>query len=406
MSEYTDDGSVTVFIQPEWFANHAGPYTLTNVAVRCPDDHNTLVSADELEVLVPSGFHPATHNHLSSFKARAETNKEREERVTMGRRPSHEELEAFWSRQHDRDENRRRLMEHKYPGKHHNALQGGGCSSSSPSSTYANGRDHSKGIILIHGYCAGGNPWPTSDFSNSYGVDVFLNPCQSISHNTFAKRIGLFGSKLKSSSTNPFGSGTPKSNNPKPSNLKSCGIIAHSQGGAASVHLYANYWSCLDNYAKAGSYRIQTVGTPYKGTALAGNLATFGNWFGVGCGAVNDLTESGGNSWHNNLPSWAGSIARYYRTTYIDRSWYCGDDYCDWFTDWALSGQEDGTVEVGRSTLSGATNGGVLAGQCHTSGMRHNQQTTNGRDKKDGCKSSKAGSNINRNAVMRDASRK
>jgi pimeloyl-ACP methyl ester carboxylesterase len=79
-----------------------------------------------------------------------------------------------------------------------------------------------------------------------------------------------------------------------------CSIIAHSQGGAAALHLYTYYWSCLDD---AGNVRlIQSVGTPYQGTPLAGNIALLGNIFGVGCGYNYDLTYNGAAGWLSGIP--------------------------------------------------------------------------------------------------------
>ena len=59
-------------------------------------------------------------------------------------------------------------------------------------------------------------------------------------------------------------------------NISSCGIIAHSQGGLASLHLYTYYWSCLDDASIGGNRLIQAVGSPYQGTPLAGTIAAIG----------------------------------------------------------------------------------------------------------------------------------
>ena len=111
--------------------------------------------------------------------------------------------------------------------------------------------------MLVHGYCSDGNPFPTSQFT---GEIVFNDPNQNRTHDQFANLIRNFGASYPS-----------------------FGIVAHSQGGAASLHLYTYYWSGLD-YATGGSRLIQSVGTPYQGTALAGNLACLDNIFGAGCG--------------------------------------------------------------------------------------------------------------------------
>ena len=106
-------------------------------------------------------------------------------------------------------------------------------------------------LMLVHGYCSGGNPFPTSQFSNNI---VFSDPNKNRTHDQFANLIKNFGASYPS-----------------------FGIVAHSQGGAASLHLYTYYWSGLD-YATGGSRLIQSVGTPYQGTALAGNLAALGRF--------------------------------------------------------------------------------------------------------------------------------
>ena len=85
----------------------------------------------------------------------------------------------------------------------------------------------------------------------------------------------------------------------------------------SSVHVL--YWSCLDN---VGSGRvIQSVGSPYQGTPLAGNLAAMGDVFGAGCGVQNDLTTSGAATWLSPIPSWARSQVNYYTTSFTDKWW-------------------------------------------------------------------------------------
>ncbi|MEO6590078.1 MAG: hypothetical protein ABIP06_12320, partial [Pyrinomonadaceae bacterium] len=133
-------------------------------------------------------------------------------------------------------------------------------------------------LMLVHGYCSG-DVWGgvAGQFSNYV---KFLDLNQNRTHDQFANLIRNFGA-----------------------NLPSYGIVAHSQGGAASLHLYTYYWSGLD-YAGTGRL-IQSVGTPYQGTALAGNLAALGSVFGAGCGTNNDLAYSGAAAWLAGIPSWA-----------------------------------------------------------------------------------------------------
>jgi hypothetical protein len=110
-------------------------------------------------------------------------------------------------------------------------------------------------LMLVHGYCSGG-VWPGSQFTGDVEFQDFN---QNRTHDQFANLIRTYGNQFPS-----------------------FGIVAHSQGGAASLHLYTYYWSGLDY--SSGSRLIQSVGTPYQGTALAGNLALLGQLFGAGCG--------------------------------------------------------------------------------------------------------------------------
>ncbi len=202
-------------------------------------------------------------------------------------------------------------------------------------------------LLLVHGYCSG-NVWGpvAGQFSNAA---VFADFNQNRSHDQFAQQIFNFGSTYNS-----------------------YGIVAHSQGGAAATHLYTYYWSGLDN--ATGPRLIQSVGTPYQGTALAGNLAALGSVFGVGCGSNTDLTYSGAAAWLAGIPSWARGQVNYYSTSFTDLWWRY--DYCHLATDLLLSDPEDGTTEKAYAQLPGAINRGHVTGWCHTSGMRDPAQTT------------------------------
>ena len=201
-------------------------------------------------------------------------------------------------------------------------------------------------LMLVHGYCAGGNPFPTSQFSSNI---VFSDPNKSRSHDQFANLIKNFGASYPS-----------------------FGIVAHSQGGAASLHLYTYYWSGLDS--ATGNRLIQSVGTPYQGTALAGNLAALGSVFGAGCGSNYDLTYSGAAAWLAGIPSWARAKVHYSTTSFKD-VWY-RYDYCNIGTDLFLNDPDDGVVEKDYAQLSGANNRGHKTGWCHTSSMRDPAQTS------------------------------
>ena len=202
-------------------------------------------------------------------------------------------------------------------------------------------------LLLVHGYCSG-QAWYANEWTNAV---EFKDYKQNISHDTFAKRVRDFGAQYPS-----------------------FGVVAHSQGGAAALTLYTRYYSGLDN---AGSGRlIQSVGTPYQGTALAGNLAAIGDVFGAGCGKNTDLTYSGASNWLATIPSWARAKVDYYTTSFNTRWW--AYDYCHLATDLFLDDPEDGTTEQWSGQLSGANNKGHKKGWCHTSGMRDPGQTRDG----------------------------
>ncbi|MBA3787002.1 MAG: conditioned medium factor, partial [Acidobacteria bacterium] len=204
-------------------------------------------------------------------------------------------------------------------------------------------------LMLVHGYCSG-DVWATARNAGHFSNYVtFLDLGQNRSHDQFAQLIRDFGASLPS-----------------------FGIVAHSQGGAASLHLYTYYWSGLD-YA-TGTRLIQSVGTPYQGTAIAGNLAALGSVFGAGCGSNNDLTYSGAAAWMANIPTWARAKVFYHTTSFTDL-WY-RYDYCSLATDLFLGDPEDGVVEKAYAQLPGANNLGHKTGWCHTSGMRDPAQTT------------------------------
>lgn len=195
-------------------------------------------------------------------------------------------------------------------------------------------------VMLTHGYCASRTPWPQADFSN-YAVFSDLN--QNRSHDAFAQRLLSAGSAYPS-----------------------FGVIAHSQGGAAALHLYTYYWSGLDN--ASGARLIQTVGTPFRGTALAGSLALIGDVFGAGCGTNWDMSYDGAALWLAGIPNWARDRV-YYATTSPTDKWY-RYDYCSLATDLFLDDPDDGVTERWAGQLSGGHNMGHKTGWCHTVSMR------------------------------------
>ncbi|TQV72834.1 hypothetical protein FLL45_15320 [Aliikangiella marina] len=222
------------------------------------------------------------------------------------------------------------MLSNAFEGRNKTSLQ-----ADSSKQIYASGNK----LMLVHGYCSGG-VWNTGQFSSSVEFQDFN---QNRSHDTFARKIRDFGNQFSS-----------------------FGVVAHSQGGAAALQLYAKYWSGLDN--ATGGRLIQSVGTPYQGTALAGNAAVLGDIFGIGCGKNTDLTYSGAANWLATIPSWARAQVDYYTTSFDTRWWRW--DYCNIATDLLLDDPEDGTTEKWSGQLSGAVNKGHKKGWCHTNGMR------------------------------------
>ncbi len=202
-------------------------------------------------------------------------------------------------------------------------------------------------LLLVHGYCSGGNPFTTSHFSGD--IAVFNDPNVSRSHDAFALQI--------------LSQAAP---------MKSFGVAAHSQGAMAAVHLYTFYFSGLD-WAR-GDRLIQTVGAPWQGTPLAGNAAVLGDIFGFGCGENNDLSYTGSANWLSMIPTSSRQMVWYYTTSFEDRAFVY--DYCNIITDLLLSDPDDGVIERSRGQLSGATNMGHVEGWCHTTGMRDPAQCT------------------------------
>ncbi|MEM9802076.1 MAG: choice-of-anchor X domain-containing protein [Planctomycetota bacterium] len=193
------------------------------------------------------------------------------------------------------------------------------------------------GLVLTHGYCAGGNPWPNADFSQP--KFAFSDPGQNRSHDEFANLIVS-----------------------QASGFTSYGIVGHSQGGPAALQLLTFYQSPLDN--AQGPRRIQSVGSPYQGTPLA-SLGFFS------CGVNTDLTPGGAATWLAGIPTWARAEVYYY-TTANDGS------ACQFLTDLLLSNPEDGTTERSRGQLPGGNNMGHVTGWCHTTGMSDPPQYDDG----------------------------
>jgi hypothetical protein len=185
-------------------------------------------------------------------------------------------------------------------------------------------------LMLVHGYCSGGSIWPAAQFSQP--KLEFLDPNANRTHDQFAQLIAARAQTAQ---------------------LSSFGIVGHSQGGPAALHLLTYYTSGLD--FSTGGRRIQSVASPYQGTPLA-SLGSFA------CGVNDNMTPAGAATWLAGIPSWARAEVSYWTTSNSGSA-------CNFFTGLLLTDPEDGTVEQFRGQLPGANNMGHVVGWCHTTGM-------------------------------------
>ncbi len=200
-----------------------------------------------------------------------------------------------------------------------------------------------KNLVLVHGYCEA-NVWNENDFTSAYEYKDYNS---NRSHDEFALR--LLG-ELE--------------------DFPSYSMIGHSQGGAVALHIYAKYQSGMDN--ATGGRLIQSVGTPYQGTALAGIIAVIGEVFGLQCGANRDLTYAGSADWLSTIPGWARAEVDYYTTSFTNNWW--SKDFCDFKMGIFLRDPDDGVVEKWAAQLPGGVNQGHKEGWCHSVNMREPAQ--------------------------------
>ncbi len=202
-------------------------------------------------------------------------------------------------------------------------------------------------LVIVHGYCANGAPFSTEDFTDFV---VFEDYEQSRTNDQFAQLLKEF--------VEPFGAAS---------------FIVHSQGGLAATHLYTFYWSAADNHnekmnSNGASRIIQSVGSPYYGSGLAGSIASLGETFGVGCGKNSDLTTDGANLWQSTIPKSSRAQVYYYTTQYKPLSW------CNIAANAVLKWPNDGVSELARSKLEGGNDCGHTEKQCHTVNMKYPPQ--------------------------------
>lgn len=223
------------------------------------------------------------------------------------------------------------------------------------------------GILLVHGWCS--SPvWPLGDFGRPGrvgGTAVFNDPDASRSHDEFALQIRDLGASHFNSEF---------------------AVVAHSQGGAAALHLRAFYTSGLDN--STAPRRIQSVGTPYGGTPLmnfylAANI--FARLFGANlyrCAPQWNLGTSGSSFWLSSIPNWARSNVSFYRTGHRRPHNFFWDEFQPWrwkcnAASYLIVGWDDGIVSRNGQDLPGGQDMGFTEGECHSAGMRYGSQTHN-----------------------------
>ncbi len=221
------------------------------------------------------------------------------------------------------------------------------------------------GIFLVHGWCSG-NVWPRGDFEVAGrvgGTEVFADFSQSRSHDNFAQRIRDQGAARF---------------------IDSFSVVSHSQGGAAAVHLRAFYNSLLD--ASTAPRRMQSVGTPYRGSTLMDFYLATGplGWLIATilgeCTPQFSLGTLGSAVWRATVPSWAKNEVWYYRSGHRRPSnffqrlqfwrWRCN------LASFVIPGWDDGVVADWQGVLSNGRNMGVTSSECHLN-MNHGGQTRN-----------------------------
>eukprot|EP01091_Cochliopodium_minus_P019351 TRINITY_DN810_c0_g1_i3.p1 TRINITY_DN810_c0_g1~~TRINITY_DN810_c0_g1_i3.p1 ORF type:complete len:679 (-),score=215.94 TRINITY_DN810_c0_g1_i3:42-2078(-) len=206
-------------------------------------------------------------------------------------------------------------------------------------------------VTLVHGYCAQSNPFPIADFTNAVHFNGGLG--QSLSNDEFSRRVISFLSAQQINSTS---------------------LIGHSQGGMVSTHTYNYYITPLDEALKTKQRVIQSVGTPYQGSSLAGSVAGLGEIFGVGCGSNNDLSLAGAQSWLSDIANGSRNVVYYYFTQYESKLLKINS--CSIAANLILKWPNDGTTENEFAVLTGGNNqpSNPKQGWCHTTNMNHPPQ--------------------------------
>jgi hypothetical protein len=147
-------------------------------------------------------------------------------------------------------------------------------------------------LLLTHGYCADENPW-------KHTQDIWTNPIYfedleaNIDNQAFAQKLLAFATE---------------------SGATSFGVIAHSQGGLATITLLNYFQTVMDD--AEGPRLIQSVGSPYHGSSGAGSAANLADMFGIACGSNFDLSLDGAKLWLSGITEDTQKQVYYYTTTY------------------------------------------------------------------------------------------
>eukprot|EP01013_Petalomonas_cantuscygni_P036187 TRINITY_DN656_c0_g1_i1.p1 TRINITY_DN656_c0_g1~~TRINITY_DN656_c0_g1_i1.p1 ORF type:complete len:875 (+),score=192.53 TRINITY_DN656_c0_g1_i1:110-2626(+) len=223
------------------------------------------------------------------------------------------------------------------------------------------------GTALLHGYCAGENPFEQDKDLFTHNPHFFSDPGQSRSNDQFAQLVHEFMS----------------------ASVSSYASVGHSQGGTVSTHLSNFYWSGVDRFTYeglaagvpartlrtrvVGSRRpVQSIGTPYNGCTAAGSAADLGKVFSVGCGTNFDMSVDGAKLWITGI-STAVKENVWYATTTYEQGNLLGD-YCSMPMNLVLQWPNDGTSELKYTALVGGNSMGNTEKQCHTADMAYDAQ--------------------------------
>jgi hypothetical protein len=204
-------------------------------------------------------------------------------------------------------------------------------------------------LVLVHGYCAKETPFDLDEFTD-YAVLEDFN--KNRLNDEFAQAIFDFVEQQ---------------------GITKYSLVSHSQGGFGSLHLYTYYHSGVDN---TGSGRkLQSIGTPYHGSAVAGTLADIGNIFGLLCGSNDDLTYDGAERWLGEIPPDKQNEVYYYTTQYGDGGLF--GSYCIWGAGALLGHPNDGLVTISKTDLPEGHLVNHFVGECHSVGMHYDPQCKN-----------------------------